>query len=131
MSISAASAECTELCFYRSVMVTIAFSQPESVALLLSAHRNQFNVRRMHTALRLNEVIVKKSSEAKLVLLNMPGPPKNRTGDENCILHLEMIREMMKHKCTRVKHCHLNCRESSLFMYRSMITQYLCKLPPV
>lgn len=48
--------------------------------------RNQFNVRRMHTALRLNEVIVKKSQEARLVLLNMPGPPKNRSGDENCIL---------------------------------------------
>uniref|UniRef100_A0A4W5KYD0 Solute carrier family 12 member 5a n=1 Tax=Hucho hucho TaxID=62062 RepID=A0A4W5KYD0_9TELE len=47
---------------------------------------NQSNVRRMHTALRLNGVIVKKSSEAKLVLLNMPGPPKNRAGDENCIL---------------------------------------------
>lgn len=40
----------------------------------------------MHTALRLNEVIVKKSKEAKLVLLNMPGPPKNRMGNENCIL---------------------------------------------
>lgn len=51
--------------------------------------RNQSNVRRMHTALRLNEVILKKSSEAKLVLLNMPGPPKNRTGDENCILSVE------------------------------------------
>ena len=48
--------------------------------------RNQFNLRRMHTALRLNEVILKKSKEAKLVLLNMPGPPKNRMGDENCIL---------------------------------------------
>lgn len=51
-----------------------------------SPHRNQSNVRRMHTALRLNGEIVKKSGEAKLVLLNMPGPPKNRTGDENCIL---------------------------------------------
>lgn len=55
----------------------------------LSSCRNQSNVRRMHTALRLNEVILKKSSEAKLVLLNMPGPPKNRTGDENCILFIE------------------------------------------
>lgn len=54
----------------------------------LSTLRNQSNVRRMHTALRLNEIIVKKSSEAKLVLLNMPGPPKTRTGDENCILYL-------------------------------------------
>ncbi|XP_036068673.1 solute carrier family 12 member 5 isoform X2 [Oryzias melastigma] len=40
---------------------------------------NQIDVRRMHTAVRLNEVITKKSKEAKLVLLNMPGPPKNRT----------------------------------------------------
>uniref|UniRef100_A0A672JN23 Solute carrier family 12 member 5a n=1 Tax=Salarias fasciatus TaxID=181472 RepID=A0A672JN23_SALFA len=54
---------------------------------------NQFNVRRMHTALRLNEVIVKKSSEAKLVLLNMPGPPKNRTGDENYMEFLEVLTE--------------------------------------
>lgn len=36
--------------------------------------------------MRLNEAIVKKSQEAKLVLLNMPGPPRNRKGDENCIL---------------------------------------------
>lgn len=50
--------------------------------------RNQSNVRRMHTAVRLNEVIVKKSREAKLVLLNMPGPPRNRNGDENCILDI-------------------------------------------
>lgn len=40
----------------------------------------------MHHAQKLNEVIVKKSQDAKLVLLNMPGPPKNRTGEENCIL---------------------------------------------
>ncbi|XP_030632353.1 solute carrier family 12 member 5 isoform X2 [Chanos chanos] len=54
---------------------------------------NQSNVRRMHTALRLNEVIIKKSQEAKLVLLNMPGPPKNRTGDENYMEFLEVLTE--------------------------------------
>nr|XP_057910681.1 solute carrier family 12 member 5 isoform X1 [Doryrhamphus excisus] len=54
---------------------------------------NQSNVRRMHTALRLNEAIIKKSSEAKLVLLNMPGPPKNRTGDENYMEFLEVLTE--------------------------------------
>lgn len=42
-------------------------------------------MRRMHTAVKLNEVIVNKSHEAKLVLLNMPGPPRNPEGDENCI----------------------------------------------
>uniref|UniRef100_A0A4W5JZ89 Solute carrier family 12 member 5b n=1 Tax=Hucho hucho TaxID=62062 RepID=A0A4W5JZ89_9TELE len=55
--------------------------------------RNQSNVRRMHTALRLNEVIMKKSKEAKLVLLNMPGPPKNRMGEENYMEFLEVLTE--------------------------------------
>ncbi|KAJ8401345.1 hypothetical protein AAFF_G00385760 [Aldrovandia affinis] len=54
---------------------------------------NQWNVRRMHTALRLNGVIVKKSQDAKLVLLNMPGPPKNRRGDENYMEFLEVLTE--------------------------------------
>ncbi|XP_036386737.1 solute carrier family 12 member 5 [Megalops cyprinoides] len=54
---------------------------------------NQSNVRRMHTALRLNGVIVNKSQEAKLVLLNMPGPPKNRAGDENYMEFLEVLTE--------------------------------------
>ncbi|XP_016130962.1 solute carrier family 12 member 5-like [Sinocyclocheilus grahami] len=54
---------------------------------------NQSNLRRMHTALRLNEVIIKKSQEARLVLLNMPGPPKNRTGDENYMEFMEVLTE--------------------------------------
>uniref|UniRef100_A0A8C1PB86 Solute carrier family 12 member 5a n=1 Tax=Cyprinus carpio TaxID=7962 RepID=A0A8C1PB86_CYPCA len=55
--------------------------------------RNQSNLRRMHTALRLNEVIIKKSQEARLVLLNMPGPPKNRSGDENYMEFMEVLTE--------------------------------------
>lgn len=43
----------------------------------------------MHTAIKLNEVVVNKSQGAHLVLLNMPGPPKNRGGDENCILNVQ------------------------------------------
>ncbi|XP_067856848.1 solute carrier family 12 member 7-like isoform X4 [Heptranchias perlo] len=54
---------------------------------------NQSNVRRMHTAVRLNEVVVNKSQEARLVLLNMPGPPKNRQGDENYMEFLEVLTE--------------------------------------
>ena len=38
--------------------------------------RESGNVRRMHTAVKLNEVIVAKSHEAKLVILNLPSPPK-------------------------------------------------------
>lgn len=41
----------------------------------------------MHTAVKLNEVIVNKSHDARIVLLNMPGPPRNQEGDENCILN--------------------------------------------
>ncbi len=46
------------------------------------------NVRRMHTAVRLNEKIVEKSHEAQLVILNLPGPPRNEAGEESCILVL-------------------------------------------
>ncbi|XP_033982409.1 solute carrier family 12 member 5-like [Trematomus bernacchii] len=56
-------------------------------------HLSQVDVRRMHTAMRLNEVIMKKSKEAKLVLLNMPGPPKNRVGNENYMEFLEVLTE--------------------------------------
>ncbi|NWW11627.1 S12A5 protein, partial [Oreocharis arfaki] len=58
-----------------------------------AATLNQSNVRRMHTAVKLNEVIVKKSQDAKLVLLNMPGPPRNRKGDENYMEFLEVLTE--------------------------------------
>lgn len=51
--------------------------------------RDHSNVRRMHTAVKLNEVIVNRSHDARIVLLNMPGPPRNTEGDENCILNPE------------------------------------------
>lgn len=54
---------------------------------------NQSNVRRMHTAVKLNEVVVNKSQDAHLVLLNMPGPPKNKCGDENYMEFLEVLTE--------------------------------------
>ncbi|XP_048403934.2 solute carrier family 12 member 7-like isoform X2 [Stegostoma tigrinum] len=54
---------------------------------------NQSNVRRMHTAVKLNEVVVNRSQDARLVLLNMPGPPKNRQGDENYMEFLEVLTE--------------------------------------
>uniref|UniRef100_A0A6Q2Z2Q4 Solute carrier family 12 member 6 n=1 Tax=Esox lucius TaxID=8010 RepID=A0A6Q2Z2Q4_ESOLU len=48
---------------------------------------------RMHTAVKLNEVIVNKSHDARLVLLNMPGPPRNQAGDENYMEFLEVLTE--------------------------------------
>uniref|UniRef100_A0A8B9RBS9 Solute carrier family 12 member 4 n=1 Tax=Astyanax mexicanus TaxID=7994 RepID=A0A8B9RBS9_ASTMX len=55
--------------------------------------RDQSNVRRMHTAVKLNEVIVNRSHDARLVLLNMPGPPRNAEGDENYMEFLEVLTE--------------------------------------
>ncbi len=46
--------------------------------------RDTGNVRRMHTAVRLNEAIVEKSHLAQLVILNLPGPPKHEAGEQNC-----------------------------------------------
>ncbi|KAK9528234.1 hypothetical protein VZT92_014717 [Zoarces viviparus] len=54
---------------------------------------NQSNVRRMHTAVKLNEVVVNNSQGAQLVLLNMPGPPTNRGGDQNYMEFLEVLLE--------------------------------------
>ncbi|GCB68201.1 hypothetical protein scyTo_0000842 [Scyliorhinus torazame] len=66
---------------------------PEGVRDIFNMKPNQSNVRRMHTAVRLNEVVVNKSQDARLVLLNMPGPPKNRQGDENYMEFLEVLTE--------------------------------------
>ncbi|KAG8548944.1 hypothetical protein GDO81_023424 [Engystomops pustulosus] len=60
---------------------------------LVNIKPNHSNVRRMHTAVKLNEVIITKSHDAKLVLLNMPGPPKNTGGDENYMEFLEVLTE--------------------------------------
>ncbi|KAM9322822.1 solute carrier family 12 member 7-like isoform 2-T2 [Pholidichthys leucotaenia] len=56
---------------------------------------SQSNVRRMHTAVKLNEVVVDKSQNSELVLLNMPGPPKNEKGDENYMEFLEVLMERL------------------------------------
>mgnify|MGYP000620262887 CR=1 FL=1 len=41
----------------------------------------QPNLRRMHNAVKLNEVIVTESHDAQLVILNLPGPPKKDLDD--------------------------------------------------
>ncbi|XP_037032618.1 solute carrier family 12 member 6 isoform X3 [Bradysia coprophila] len=53
------------------------------------------NVRRMHTAVKLNEVIVNKSHDAQLVILNLPGPPKDTRmeRESNYMEFLEVLTE--------------------------------------
>ncbi|MBN3299348.1 S12A4 protein, partial [Amia calva] len=66
---------------------------PENFRELIAIKPDQSNVRRMHTAVKLNEVIVNRSHDARLVLLNMPGPPRNSDGDENYMEFLEVLTE--------------------------------------
>ena len=40
----------------------------------------------MNTSVKLNELIVNKSHESALVIINLPGPPVKRETEENCIL---------------------------------------------
>ncbi|GAB0091147.1 solute carrier family 12 member 6 [Sergentomyia squamirostris] len=53
------------------------------------------NVRRMHTAVKLNEVVVNKSHDAQLVILNLPGPPKDTRmeRESNYMEFLEVLTE--------------------------------------
>lgn len=53
---------------------------------LASLRPDEANVRRMHTALSLNEVILRRSKAAKLVIINLPGAPKESTAEaeNNC-----------------------------------------------
>jgi len=66
-----------------------------SVPTAQSKGRESSNVRRMHTAVKLNEVIVAKSHEAKLVILNLPSPPKTVGPDKDAsyMEYLEVLTE--------------------------------------
>ena len=47
--------------------------------------RMEENVRRMNTSVKLNEMIVTKSHDAALVIVNLPSPPQQAGDEENCI----------------------------------------------
>ncbi|KAK7863464.1 hypothetical protein R5R35_010501 [Gryllus longicercus] len=61
----------------------------------LSITPDEGNVRRMHTAVKLNEVIVNKSHDAQLVILNLPGPPRDTRieKESNYMEFLEVLTE--------------------------------------
>lgn len=40
----------------------------------------------MNTSVKLNELIVARSHDSALVIINLPGPPVKQEMEENCIL---------------------------------------------
>ncbi|KAG8292700.1 hypothetical protein J6590_033118 [Homalodisca vitripennis] len=63
--------------------------------LVWNLSKDEGNVRRMHTAVKLNEVIVNKSHDAQLVILNLPGPPRDTKMEReaNYMEFLEVLTE--------------------------------------
>ena len=51
------------------------------------------NVRRMNTSVKLNELIVNKSRDARLVLLNLPAPPHHLEHEDNYMEFLDVLTE--------------------------------------
>ncbi|KAK4337329.1 hypothetical protein RND71_043500 [Anisodus tanguticus] len=52
---------------------------------------DEINVKRMNTAVKLNEAITAKSSTSKLVIINLPGLPKNTSNEIECHHYLEFL----------------------------------------
>uniref|UniRef100_A0A914BUW3 Solute carrier family 12 member 6 n=1 Tax=Acrobeloides nanus TaxID=290746 RepID=A0A914BUW3_9BILA len=53
-------------------------------------------VHKMHTAIRLNEIILENSSDSQLVLLNLPKPPRNKEGVDDYFHYLEVLSDNVK-----------------------------------
>lgn len=53
----------------------------QNISQMFDIRPEQPNLRRMHNAVKLNEVIVTESHDAQLVILNLPGPPKKDLND--------------------------------------------------
>ncbi len=45
----------------------------------------------MNTSVKLNELIVQRSHDASLVIVNLPAPPQAKGEEENCILNIIML----------------------------------------
>ena len=57
----------------------------------LDAHAE--NIRRMNTSVKLNELIANKSQDARLVLLNLPAPPRHLKHEDNYMEFLDVLTE--------------------------------------
>lgn len=59
----------------------------------LTSQPQEENLRRMNTSVKLNELIVNRSHEAALVIINLPGPPNHSGDEENYMEFLDVLTE--------------------------------------
>uniref|UniRef100_F1KS71 Sodium/chloride cotransporter 3 n=2 Tax=Ascaris TaxID=6251 RepID=F1KS71_ASCSU len=71
---------------------------PEEVAEIRKELKalDRSKVHKMHTAVRLNEIIIENSLNSQLVLLNLPKPPIRKEGLEDYIHYLEVLTDNVK-----------------------------------
>jgi len=62
-----------------------------NVSDLLTVKPSKGNVKRMHNATTLNEVILSKSHAAAMVILNLPSPPKKKFEDSRGAAYMEFL----------------------------------------
>ncbi|MCP9265769.1 putative Na-K-Cl cotransporter [Dirofilaria immitis] len=66
-------------------------STKEKLAIVELSANCCFRVRKMHTAVRLNELILANSADSQLVLLNLPKPPVAKEGLDDYMHYLEVL----------------------------------------
>lgn len=59
----------------------------------ISALVDRKKARKMHTAVKLNRAIMEKSSDSKLVVINLPQPPRQKQGLQNYMEYIEVLTE--------------------------------------
>uniref|UniRef100_A0AC35U6Q0 Solute carrier family 12 member 6 n=1 Tax=Rhabditophanes sp. KR3021 TaxID=114890 RepID=A0AC35U6Q0_9BILA len=69
---------------------TLAIDEDLEKAIKLRA-LDRKKVHKMHTAVRLNELIQEKSGDSSLILLNLPRPPVNKEGLNDYIHYMEVL----------------------------------------
>ena len=69
---------------------TIAFQSLDPVAI---PEPTPHNLRHMNTSVHLNELIIEKSHNAELVVINLPSPPENHLEESSYMAFLEVLTE--------------------------------------